>query len=567
MKIRISTLFLLSFLYVFQPLTGFAQQEEKQVHAVSLEGYKVVEHYLLMGNPAQAEKEAAALLAKDPEHPLLNSYHLYALFLQNKTDGLARKASILSSKFHDSPDAMCIAAYIIINSKDAVFNGSDLLERVERVTPDAYRLHLIKGRLLEQKRDYLNAGKEYNKALEQKPDDQEAMLAIINCALNTGNADFAMNTGRHAVNLYPDYPGPHLAIAQSYNSPNDYDNGYGEFLKVLQINPLYPDVYDCFVRFLLKNKKGKEELIRIKQILGSGKPWKDLCYHWGRALYRMENSDQAMEILRLGIDVESRGDADLEKLAAMITYNNRQYKDAISFYSRALLLDDVKPTGWASVDKVLRDLEFIYKLQGSWVGWVLMLGFIVTVFSVYFLRKDSQFHYLYLFYVLMILFFLPGFVLLSIKFNIFPGVGFYSPFLLSSWTVLKIITSGLFIIGIIIVTFLSYPLARTGYGKYLFFFYLMIFIGGMFAASAMKNPMIIVQTLALFVPGMILFFIGIGVMHADQPPAPLPEGACPRCRGHGWYFTTAPLMDGNPRERMRCPDCGGSGQRNRNIGK
>lgn len=167
----------------------------------------------------------------------------------------------------------------------------------------------------------------------------------------------------------------------------------------------------------------------------------------------------------------------------------------------------------------------------------------------------------------MILFFIPGFVLLSIKFDIFPGVGFYSAFLLSSWSVLKIIISGIFILGAIIVTFLSYPLAKSGYGKYLMFFYLVIFIGGILMADATKNIQKIIEIMALFVPGLILFVIGIGAMHADQPPAPLPEGACPRCRGHGWFFTTAPIMDGCPRERQTCLACGGTGRINQNIRK
>ena len=566
MKIRI-LIFLHLCLYGFWSFNAFSQQEERQIPPPSLEGYKIVEHYLLMGNPAQAEKEAIALLKKDPEHPLLNACLLYSLFLQNKTDGLARKASILASKFHDSPDALCIAAYIILNSRDAVTNGSDLLERVERVTPDAYRLHLIKGRLLENKRDYLNAGKEFNKALEQKPDDQEAMLAMIHCAFNTGHADFAISAARRAVQLYPGYPGPRLAMAQSYDSLNDFDNGKQEFLQVLQINPSYPDVCDFFVRFLLKNKKGMDELKQIRQILGPGKALKDLCYHWAMTLYRMERLGQAMEILRLGSDIKSPGDAKLEKLAAMIAFNQGQYKEAISFYNKARLLSDVKPTGFATLDKVLQRLEFIDNLQGSRVGWILMLGFLLSGCAAWFLQKNPTFRYLYLFYILMIIFFLPGFVLLSFKFDIFPGMGFCSAFLLSSWSVLKIIMSGLFILGAIIVTFLSYPLAKSGYGKYLIFFYLAVFIGGIFMAGTTKNIQKIVEIMALFVPGLILFFIGLGAMHADRPPAPLPEGACPRCRGHGWFFTTAPIMDRSPRERRSCPACGGTGKINKNIRK
>ena len=566
MKIKI-LIFLHLCLYAFRSFNAFSQQEEGQIPPPSLAGYKIVEHYLLMGNPARAEMEASALLKKDPEHPLLNACLLYSLFLQNKTDGLARKASILSSKFHDSPDALCIAAYIIINSRDAVTNGSDLLERVERVTPDAYRLHLIKGRLLEQKRDYLNAGKEFNKALEQKPDDQEAMLAMISCAFNTGHADFAITTARRAAQLYPEYPGPHLALAQSCDSLNDYANGKEEFLRVLQINPSFPDACDSLVRFLLKNKKGMDELKQIRQTLGPGKALKELCYHWARALYRMERHDQAMEILRQGSDIESRGDAKLEKLAALVAFNRGEYKDAISFYNKARLLSDVKPTGMASLDKVLQKLEFIDNLQGSRVGWVLMPGFLLSGCAAWFLRKNPGFRFLYLFYIVMILFFIPGFVLLSIKFDIFPGVGFYSAFLLSSWSVLKIIISGIFILGAIIVTFLSYPLAKSGYGKYLMFFYLVIFIGGILMADATKNIQKIIEIMALFVPGLILFVIGIGAMHADQPPAPLPEGACPRCRGHGWFFTTAPIMDGCPRERQTCLACGGTGRINQNIRK
>jgi hypothetical protein len=126
--------------------------------------------------------------------------------------------------------------------------------------------------------------------------------------------------------------------------------------------------------------------------------------------------------------------------------------------------------------------------------------------------------------------------------------------------VLKIILSGLFVMGAIIITFLSYPLARKGYGIYLLFFYLAVFIGGMFMAGIVKNITIIVQVMATFIPGLILFIAGIVAMHGDQPPAPLPKGACPRCRGHGWFFTTAPVMDGSPRERAICPVCGGTGK-------
>jgi len=564
---RIPVLVILLCLNVFLSFTAFAQEEKNQILVSSRGDYKIVERHLLMGNPAQAEKEAAALLKNEPEHPLLNALHLYSLFLQNKTDGLARSASILSSKFHDSPDAMCIAAFIILNSRDAVTNGTWLLERVERTSPDAYRLHLVKGMLLEQKKDYVNAGKEYTKALEQKPEDQEAMLATIHCAFNAGYADFAISMARRAVQLYPEYPGPHMAMVQSYESLNDYDNAYKEFLRVFQINSLYPDACDNFVRFLLRNKKGIEELKQLKQILGPKKPWKDLCYHWGKMLNSMGRLDEAMEVLRLGSDVESPGDAKLEKLAAMIAFNQGEYKEAVSFYREARLLDDVKPTGQGLLDKDLRKLEFIDNLQGSWVGYILMLGFILFACAAWFLRKDPKFRFLYLFYVLMSLFFLPGFVLLSIKFDIFPGVGFYSTFLLSSWSVLKLILSGLFVMGAIIITFLSYPLARRGYGMYLLFFYLAIFIGGMFMAGIVKNITIIIQIMATFVPGLILFIAGIGAMHGDQPPAPLPEGACPRCRGHGWFFTTAPVMDGSPRERATCPDCGGTGSSKDRIRK
>jgi len=146
-----------------------------------------------------------------PDHPTAISLSGLVRVLQGMT-----RSGIGSSDFAMSKgqtDALCwiVRGWILLEGENR--NWEPCLDKaIEHCPPDGWRLHLLRGLVLERYKKWPHAVKAYQTAVDQKLDNYFLWNRLGVCYHHLGLARKAIEAHQHALSLNPDYPPARKAV-------------------------------------------------------------------------------------------------------------------------------------------------------------------------------------------------------------------------------------------------------------------------------------------------------------------------------------------------------------------
>jgi tetratricopeptide (TPR) repeat protein len=125
-----------------------------------------------------------------------------------------------------------------------------LYEHSLQATPHSAKLHYNLGAVLEGRKDFAQAGGEYNKAVVLEPNYEPALAGLGNVDLNLGKAKEASQMFQKALQLNPDDVKAVTNYGTALQSLGEFDAAKAQFQRAISLAPDNDDAY-CDLGVLL----------------------------------------------------------------------------------------------------------------------------------------------------------------------------------------------------------------------------------------------------------------------------------------------------------------------------
>ena len=181
-------------------------------------------------------------------------------------------------------------------------------QQAVELRPDSPELRVLLVLVLAKKGDFAHAIEEQQQALALKPDSQGLHLLLVLVLLEKGDFTHAIEEQQQALALKSDSPGLHLLLAVQFQKRGDFVHAIPEYRTVVQLDPKGQRTREGFVTFLVECDDPDAALAEIKEAM---RIWPDNIYfHYvmGKALVKKNDPDGAIVELQWVLKQEENHD-------------------------------------------------------------------------------------------------------------------------------------------------------------------------------------------------------------------------------------------------------------------
>jgi Flp pilus assembly protein TadD len=216
--------------------------------------------------------------------------------------------------------------------------------------PDSPHNHVEYGTFKWAEGDHAEAERQWNLALDYKPDDVEAMWNLGFARLEEKRYDEAGRFLQKAIELKPGYATAHVYLARTYAAQGKPDSAETEFRRALEIHPTDTAALNALGQFYLDQGRLEEA---ARQFRASVEIYSDLSA-WSALgkIYDLQNAPgRAEEAWRHVLQFEQFNPSAHRSLGE-IYLSRRQWRAAESEFQNCLLMDPTDHVALAGLEKI-----------------------------------------------------------------------------------------------------------------------------------------------------------------------------------------------------------------------
>jgi tetratricopeptide (TPR) repeat protein len=291
--------------------------------------------YVRIGDPERAIRQYNEGMAADTTRKVDYQKRIIEVFLlQNKSaQAYALNLEILQDHPHD-PEARGLDASFRLDRGETDAAITELLSVLPEI-PKNYVAHFNLGRAYFAKGDLEQSRRQYEAALELKPDYQPARQALAQLALRQGDPDTALKYSQQSLTANPDNGPARLMEAAALLRKGQFDEARALLEEILKTNPDQTDtLLELGVLHLAQKHFDQAEgpFRRAYELQPS-----NLRGLLGLAeiLFQQNQPDQAVQLIAGELKKHPQR-ADLQKELANAEFRTRQFDKAIADYQSVL---------------------------------------------------------------------------------------------------------------------------------------------------------------------------------------------------------------------------------------
>jgi tetratricopeptide (TPR) repeat protein len=183
-------------------------------------------------------------------------------------------------------------------------------QKALQIKPDYEEAHCNLGNALLQKGNVDEAISHFQKALQIKPDYAEVCYNLGNALLQKGNVDEAISHYQKALQIKPDNAEVHCNLGNALLQKGNVDEAISHYQKALQIKPDYAEVCYNLGNALLQNGQADEAIAQFRTALGLQPDFTaarnnlgDALINFGHVLFQQGQMNQAIAPLQEGLQI------------------------------------------------------------------------------------------------------------------------------------------------------------------------------------------------------------------------------------------------------------------------
>ena len=173
-------------------------------------------------------------------------------------------------------------------------NSETLWNHTLASTSDNAVAHYNLGNVLLQKGRVNEAITQYQKALQIKPDKEEACNNLGNALLQKGNVDEAITHYQKVLQINPEFAEAHYNLGNALLQKGSVDEAIAHFQKALQINPDYADAHNNLGYALLQKGSVDEAIAHFQKALQINPDYADAHNNLGNILLEKGSVNEAI---------------------------------------------------------------------------------------------------------------------------------------------------------------------------------------------------------------------------------------------------------------------------------
>lgn len=250
--------------------------------------------FLAVGLPAEARKEALAVLEKDPRHGEA------ALLLTDSTanpEELAANEQTLKN-LPDGKSAYVLQAQAALAVQAQNFSAAqNLLERAQAADPKLPSVHLRMAAVAYAQKDFAKAEREFKAAVELSPPRSPAIVRYAEFKLNTGARDAAKALLTETNHRVPDFLPAWQLQAQIAYSEKNYDGSLALLERIFSVDSDNLEARLLQAENMLVKNEPTKAIEILERLDNAYKTIPLIKFQLARAYLQANNRNQAISVL------------------------------------------------------------------------------------------------------------------------------------------------------------------------------------------------------------------------------------------------------------------------------
>jgi tetratricopeptide (TPR) repeat protein len=200
------------------------------------------------------------------------------------------------------------------------------------------QLHFEAGNDFYKQSKYIEAGSEYQKAIELNPGYAIAYNNWANALYDQEKYGEAIEKYQKAIELNPEYADAYYNWGLALYEQKKYGEAIEKYQKAIELNPGYADAYNNWGLALGNQKTHAEAIEKYQKAIELNPGYADAYNNWGLALYGQKKHGEAIEKYQKVIELDP-GDAIAYNNWGNVLYEQKKYGEAIEKYQKAIELN------------------------------------------------------------------------------------------------------------------------------------------------------------------------------------------------------------------------------------
>lgn len=168
--------------------------------------------------------------------------------------------------------------------------------------------YIERARLLLSQGRIKDAEKEVRNALQDNPENGEALLLLAECKLDNKNYTEATELLYKCVSSNPHNDRPHYLLGFCYYHQNNSLKAKLELNKAIQLNPWHPAYFGLYAYILIDEKNYKEALERSNEGLAVYAEDLTCLNARSQALFKLKNKEEAYDTIKEALAIDPEDD-------------------------------------------------------------------------------------------------------------------------------------------------------------------------------------------------------------------------------------------------------------------
>ncbi len=226
--------------------------------------------------------------------------------------------------------------------------------------------HIERARLLLQQGRVKDAEKEIGYALQQDPNDDEAILVLAECKVDVKQYNDAVELLNQSIHLDPYNDRPFYLLAFCYYQQDKFKEAVRELDQAIRLNPYYAGYFGLYGYIFMEQKNYRAALEKANEGLALNAEELTCLNVRSQALFRLKNNDEAYETIKeaLAIDPEN---AFTHTNYAWHFLEKGKHKQAREHFREALRIEP-------GMDRARHGLKESFKANVPPYRWMLMFS-------------------------------------------------------------------------------------------------------------------------------------------------------------------------------------------------